>query len=130
MKKYPIKSPIQSDSLSIIPGTYHQAEFMQFVIWYSTPVQFRELETQKEFADSIGVCEDTLTDWKKKPQFSFLVVQALKEWMRDRVPDVIGGLYFKASSGKVGAKDVELYLRLAEVDIISNKKRKNMGKKT
>ena len=36
--------------------------------------------------------------------------------------DVIGGLYLKASSEKAGARDVELFLRLADADIINDKK--------
>ncbi len=119
-----IKTPIESDFLPVVMGIHYQAEFMKFAFWYGTPRQFRKPETQKEFADSIGVCIDSLTDWKKHPQFSFFVWQATKEWLKDRIPDVIGGLYAKASSEKAGAKDVELCLRLAEINIINDKKKK------
>ena len=101
-----------------------QAEFVKFAIWYGTPGQFRQPETQKEFSESIGVCEDTLTDWKKHPQFSFFVWQTTKEWIKEHVSDVIGGLYMKASSEKAGARDVELFLKLAEANIIDDKKNK------
>ena len=123
MSKDLIKSPIQSDVLSVVTGIYRQAEFLQFVKWYSTPRQFRELETQKKFAESVGVCEDTLSDWKKNPKFNLLVIQSLKEWMRDGMPDVIGGLYMKASSEKASARDVEFYLQLVGSNIISDKKK-------
>ena len=123
MTKELIKTPIQSDFLPVVKRTYHQAEFVKFAIWYGTPGQFRQPETQKEFAESVGVCEDTLTDWKKHPQFNFFVGQTTKGWIRDHMTDVIGGLYLKASSDKAGARDVELFLRLADADIISDKKK-------
>ena len=118
-----ISDPIQSDFFPVVAGIYRQTEFVKFAIWYGTPSQFREIETQKEFAESIGVSVDTLTDWKKHPQFGFLVWQATKEWVKERIPDVIGGLYAKASSNKASATDVKFYLRLAGIDIIRDKKK-------
>ncbi|MDP2655714.1 MAG: hypothetical protein Q8P17_04305 [bacterium] len=123
MDKELIKTPMHSDFLPVVTGTHHQTEFVKFAIWYGTPGQFRQPETQKEFAESIGMCEDTLTDWKRHSQFSFFVWQTTKEWIKDHMTDVIGGLYLKASSEKAGARDVELFLRLAEVDINNDKKK-------
>lgn len=115
-------TPIRSDFMIIAQNVHRQPEFINFAIWCGTPRQYREHETQKEFAQSVGVCEDTLTDWKKHPHFAALVYQAMKQWMSERVPDVIGGLYSKAV-GEGDGKEVEIFLRLAGMEIKSNKKK-------
>jgi len=124
MNKTLIKTSIKSDFLPVVTKVYRQAEFLQFVIWCSTPIQFRELKTQKELADSIGICEDTIGNWKKRPEFYSLVFKEMKEWIKEHLPDVIGGLYLKACSEEVSSKDVELFLRLAGSNIIINDKKK------
>jgi hypothetical protein len=109
-------TPIQSDSMEIIPNIQKVAEFMQFVQWLATPSYNRKIKTQKEFADSIEMNQDTLTDWKKHPKLWELVHKQTSTWIKERIPDVIEGLYNNAcSEGK--AKDVITFLRLAEVDI-------------
>lgn len=104
--------PIESDSLRIIEKVNLVPEFIKFVQWFATPRQFRTPKTQKEFANEIGICQDTLTNWKQHPEFWPLVLQSINAWMKERVPDVIGGLYEKAISDKSSAKDVEMFLRL------------------
>ncbi len=123
MSKHLVVTPIRSGFMPLASGIHRQPEFIKFAIWCGTPSQYREQETQKEFAQSVGVCEDTLTDWKKHPQFATLVYQAMRQWVTERVPDVIGGLYLKTQGDKCAAKDVELFLRLAGADIKSDKKK-------
>jgi hypothetical protein len=108
-------TPIHSDISLVISDIYRVPEFIKFVEWFSTPRQLRKIKTQKEFAEVIGVCEDTLTDWKQHPQFRVLVQQNISEWIKERIPDVIHGLYKKALS-KGNAKDVEMFLRLSGID--------------
>ena len=105
-------TPIQADSKEIINTTQKVAEFMEFANWFATPRRFRAIKTQKDFAASIGIHQDTLTDWKRRPEFWPLMQKTIQYWCQENIPDVIGGLFNNASKeGK--AKDVEMCLRLS-----------------
>ena len=113
-------NPICSDYQFKILGIKHVPEFIQFVNWFATPGQFKDPETQKEFAEKIEVCEDTLTDWKKHPQFWPLVFASIADWIKDKIPDAIGGLYdriLKDGNPKV----FETFLRLGGISNPNNK---------
>ncbi len=91
-------SPIKSDNLEIInvPGIQKVAEFIEFVYWFATPRRNRKISTQKEFAALINIDEDTLTDWKRRPEFWSLLKTALKKWCQEQVPEVMDGLHYAA----------------------------------
>lgn len=121
-------TPINSDFL-LIKGIRDAAGFLRFIDWMATPKHLREPEYQKDFAIQIGVSEDTLTDWKKHPQFFQLMQLRISNWIKERVPDVIGALYENASN-KGRAKDVEMFLRLAGILTQKENPKKDNGQNT
>lgn len=109
-------NPIYSDISVVVSDIYKLPEFLKFTEWYATPRYLREIKTQKEFAVSIGVCEDTLTDWKRNPKFTFFVQKNISGWVKDRIPEVINSLYEKASGeGKIG--HIKMFLQLGGIDL-------------
>lgn len=119
-----IPNPNQSDSVRVIANIQRVPEFMRFAKWCGTPRRLRQPSTQKELAEEIGVNQDTLTDWKNHPDFWPLVKDTVVRWMREKVPDVLGGLYEKAAN-RGSAKEVEFFLRLAGMDMDKGKRNKN-----
>lgn len=108
-------TPSYSDYQSTIKGIKRVPEFLQFIHWFATPGQFKKPKNQKEFARSIGVCQDSLTDWKKHPQFWPLVFVSVSEWIREKIPDAIGGLY-KRILYDGNPKAFETFLRLGGIN--------------
>ena len=124
MDKKTTATPIQSDFLPVLQEIRRIPEFLAFASWCALPSWDRTPETQKELAEHIGVCQDTLTDWKRHPEFWPLVLQLLREWMREHTSDIIGGLYEKITSEKGGASDVRLFLGLSEGRLTESKRKK------
>jgi len=117
-------TPIQSDLPKVIPNVNLVTEFLQFAQWMATPRHSRKQKTQKDFANEIGVSQDTLTAWKCNPYFWPLFQKFTREWIRLKMPDVINGLY-KKSCNKGNAKDVLAFLKLGGISDSFNEDNKN-----
>ncbi len=111
-----IPAPIQADFLPVIPGIQKVADFIEFARWSATPSRLRQPKTQKAFADLIVVSQDSLTDWKHHPAFLVFVWGFMRERMQDQLPDTIDGLFKKLASGKGNASDLQLFIRLANLE--------------
>ncbi len=113
MQKEIKATPIRSDFLPAIPDIRRIPEFVEFAKWCATPSWSREMKTQKEFAERIGVSQDTLCDWKKHTNFRPLFWRFLRDRMQEQIPDAIEGFSEKIVSGKGSASDLKLFLRIA-----------------
>jgi len=80
-----------------------QAEFWRFIKWISLPADLREPKTQKELAKELEVDYATLSDWKKVEGFWEEVRKLRKEWIQDKVSNILLGVYGKALKGDVNA---------------------------
>lgn len=70
-----------------------QTEYYLFARFIATPKPWRDLKTQLEFQIEHNVSHDTLARWKKDPNFWEDVGRAIKEWGREKTPDVIAAVY-------------------------------------
>ena len=104
-----ILTPIQSEICEISPSIKLIREFTEFVQFCATPRVLREIKTQREFAKKFGLSEDTLTDWKKLPDFLERVRRIILEYEKEKLSDVINALYKKARTGDPGA--IKLWLQ-------------------
>jgi len=111
-------APIHSEICKIPPFIKLISEYEEFVRFCATPRVLRKIKTQREFADKFGVSEDTLTDWKKIPEFIDRIHQIIFEREQEGLPDVINALRDKAETGNPGA--IRLWLQY--VDELQTKK--------
>jgi hypothetical protein len=122
-KKIKVITPILSDLTPVPTGIHRDVEFMKFVENQATPLEMREFKTQKEFALHFGLSEDTLTDWKKKPEFWQIFRQIVGIKIQEGLPDVLCGLYHRASE-LAEPPVVAMYLQLAGMEINSKSNKK------
>ena len=102
-------TPIRSEICKIPPFIKLINEYEEFIRFCATPRVLRKIKTQREFADKFGVSEDTLTDWKKIPEFLDRIHQIIFEREQEGLPDVINALRKKAEGGDPSA--IRLWLQ-------------------
>lgn len=86
--------------------------FQKLVRWSGTPPQYREIETESEFARSIGVSLETIETWKSHCAFSSLVSESTRDWIKERTPEAIGALYKRIIEENGDGRDIEFFIRL------------------
>lgn len=88
-------------------------EYVDFIEWISLPKDCRSPTTQRELASKFGIGEDTLSDWKQRDDFWEEVEKKRKSWGKERTPNVLQGLYKKAT--KTGdPRAVRLWYEIVE----------------
>jgi hypothetical protein len=93
-------------------GVQEPYKLLEFIQWLALPKDFRKPKTQKEFAKGIGVNQDTLSDWKKLPDFWKEVNLYHRSHFRSHTADVLNGLLQQAKTGR--AAEVRLFLEYFE----------------
>jgi len=88
-------------------------EYQQFIEWMGLPSPERVPGEQKELSLKIGIPEPTLSVWKKTKGFWDLVRIERKAWAKDKVSDVLMGVY-RAAVLEGKAAEAKLFLKYAE----------------
>ncbi len=81
---------------------YKRSLYTEFILWTAMPSQEKEelgIETQTQFAEYHKVNKDTLSEWKKRPDFEERVDAILKMWAVDKTPAVVHAIYRSALKG-------------------------------
>ncbi len=78
-------------------------EFQEFVEWIAQPAKLRDPKDQIGLAQKLGVDNATLSDWKKVEGFWDEVRKLRKDWVQDKVSNILLGVYSKALKGDVNA---------------------------
>ncbi|MFA5368935.1 MAG: hypothetical protein WC303_02920 [Candidatus Paceibacterota bacterium] len=94
-------------------GLKHQMEYLDFITWISTPSTIRIPKTQQELSKQFRVGQDTLSEWKNRPEFWKRVAKKRKQWGQERTPDVVMSLYNKILKDG-NATEVKLWFQYFE----------------
>jgi hypothetical protein len=100
--------PKQSESKAAFKGVKLETEFREFARFYATPRSLRDAKTQGDFAKKFGVSQDTLSDWKQRPEFWHAVETEMRSRESELRPDVLLVIRHKALQGDLKAADVWL----------------------
>ena len=68
-------------------------------------------KTQRAFADQYGVSEDTLSIWKRLPDFADEVAKLARELVKDDVPEVLATIRSHAKACSI--QHINLFLAMA-----------------
>ena len=109
MKK---SNPIYSEN-SDISSLRYSTEYKEFINWFALPVSLRIPKTQKLFAKNFGLHQDTVSDWKKRPDFLKKVEKERQIWRREKTQDVVDVLYRKIIATGDAAR-IKLWLQFVE----------------
>jgi hypothetical protein len=94
---------MQSEISKILPTVKLINEMEEFVRFCATPRALRAVKTQEQFAKKFGVSPDTLSDWKKLPEFTEEVRREIRLREKDDLSEIIDALHGKALTGDPGA---------------------------
>lgn len=109
------KKGLENNKNSDGKGLRHEAEYQAFIEFCATPAVYRDIENQNEFAQKFKVSLQTLSAWKKRPDFERRYLRALKDFVRgDLVGKAIASLNRKILK-EGGAPEVKLMLQLGGV---------------
>lgn len=84
----------------------------QFAEWLAVPKKLRQPRTQKELADLLDVCPDTLSRWKKDPRVRGRAYDLARTRIETELPDIIQTIIDKAKDGS--CQFVRLALELTD----------------
>ncbi|MDA2921688.1 phBC6A51 family helix-turn-helix protein [Patescibacteria group bacterium AH-259-L07] len=97
--------------------------YEEFIKWIALPKPLREPRTHLELAEKYGVDKATLSQWKHKDGFWDEVRKEMKQWARDKTPNVIQAIYQKilkygnAQEAKLWLQFIEDWKEKSEVDV-------------
>lgn len=84
--------------------------------------KYDKFPSQNDFANRYKVHKDTLTDWKKRPEYAAAIETDRKQWVLDRMPDALQALFNRIL--KYGMSyDVETFAKFGEIDLREMAKR-------
>lgn len=70
-------------------------KYHEFILWFAMPTLEREklgISTQTAFSEFYGVTQQTLSNWKNRPDFEPRVDHVQMQWGKEKTSDVIQGI--------------------------------------
>ena len=92
-----------------LSGLQNQDVYAVFVDWIATPQRLRQPETQKAFSQRYKIHQNTLTEWKKRPQFFDHVRRRIKTNSLDDLGTVLDA-FKRRIIEKPSGSDVKVFL--------------------